>query len=99
MIATASLLHPSHHATAQPKSPYRIRRPVDRGERLARILSGDAMRAGCPVVLEVEDVTPWSSATFAGVVVTLRLTARAARPCSPGWRNCRIATCRWGATS
>ncbi len=78
MIATASLLHPSHHATAQPKSPYRIRRPVDRGERLARILSGDAMRAGCPVVLEVEDVTPWSSATFAGVVVTLTLTARAA---------------------
>jgi hypothetical protein len=75
MIATLPMLRPVHHATVEPKPPYRIRRPADRGERLARLLSGDAMRAGCPVVIEVEDMTPWSSATFNGVVITLTLTA------------------------
>lgn len=75
MIAAAPMLRPARHETAEPRPPYRIRRTADRSERLARILSTDAMHAGCLVALEVEDMTPWSSATFSGVVVTLTLTA------------------------
>ncbi|WP_230483703.1 hypothetical protein [Sphingomonas sp. Leaf21] len=52
-----------------------LRRPSDRGGRLARALTAHAARAGCTVLLTVENVEPWSSVTFTGSVVTLRLAA------------------------
>lgn len=52
-----------------------LRRPSDRGGRPARALTAHAARAGCTVLLTVENVEPWSSVTFTGSVVTLRLAA------------------------
>lgn len=55
--------------------PARRHRPADGGERVARALTAHAARAGCTVALRVLTVEPWASATFAGSVVTLALTA------------------------
>ena len=59
-------------------------RPPDGGGRLARVLTAHAARAGCAVTLDILTVEPWSSATFAGTIATLSLTA------SPG-----AALSRW----
>ena len=57
------------------RSHTHLRRPTDRGERLARALMAHAGRAGCPILLTVSTVEPWSSVTFSGSVITLAMAA------------------------
>ncbi|WP_322963843.1 hypothetical protein [Sphingomonas fuzhouensis] len=59
---------------AQPR-PLPVRRPADRGERLARALTAHAARNGCAVQLSVVSVEPWCSATFSGSVIVLAVEA------------------------
>ena len=75
MTALARIACATSLAADRSRPAFRGHRPADRGQRLARALTGDAARAGCAVTLVVASVEPWSSATFSGSVITLILTA------------------------
>ena len=64
-------------AMIAPRDPARrpARRPADGGDRLARMLTAHAARAGAEVMIGILSVEPWSSATFSGRVSILSLTA------------------------
>lgn len=62
------------------RTPMPVAQPRPRSndgvDRLTRVLTAHAARAGCAVSVDIRSTEPWASATFTGTVATLALAFR-----------------------